>query len=221
MITRDQVSKRIAETGIIPSIRLNSPDDALFAAREILAAGIPIIEVTMTVPHGAEIIAQLAADDPQLIVGAGTVLDLESARRCVDAGAKFLTSPAFDSKLVEFAHAHNIAIFPGALTPSEILAAWNAGADFVKIFPCSDLGGPRYIRDLRGPFPHVPLIASGGVNQENSSDYFLAGVKAIGVGAALIPHEAVELRQPHRIHELARRFLHSAADGRARLARHS
>jgi len=218
-MTKQHVLKSIQNIGIVPSIRLSSPEDALFAGREILAAGIPIVEVTMTVPGAAAIIAQLAQDDSNLIVGAGTVLDTETARRCLDAGAKFITSPGLDVKLIEFAQANHTVVFPGALSPSEVITAVHAGADFVKIFPCAAVGGPRYIRDLRGPFPDVPFVASGGVKQENAGEYFLAGVAAIGVGAAVIPHEAVQLRQPHRIHELARRLLRAAAEARTRLAR--
>lgn len=220
MMDREYVCRRIQEIGIIPSIRVSSAADAIFAAREIMHAGIPIVEVTMTVPGAADIIAQLVKEEPAMIVGAGTVNVSDHGLLCAEAGAAFLTSPGLDLKLVEFAHARNITVFPGALTPTEIMMARNAGADFIKIFPCSEMGGPRYIRDLHGPFPDIRLIASGGVGQENAGEYILAGAKALGVGAAVIPHEAVQLRQPHRIRELSRRILQSVADARARLAYH-
>jgi 2-dehydro-3-deoxyphosphogluconate aldolase / (4S)-4-hydroxy-2-oxoglutarate aldolase len=119
----------------------------------------------------------------------------------------FLTTTGLDIQTVEFAARENVVIFPGALTPSEVMMAWKAGADFVKVFPCSQLGGAAYIKTLKAPFPQVPLIASGGVNQQNAADFFLAGATAIGVGAHLIPKKAIELRQPHRIHELAVRLV--------------
>ncbi len=161
----------------------------------------------MTVPGAVELISDLSRNNPEVIIGAGTILDLETAHRCLDAGAHFLTSPGLDLRIVEFALEQNVVVIPGALTPTEVMRASNAGSDFVKIFPCSQLGGARYIKALKEPFPHVPLIASGGVNQETAADFILAGAIALGVGGALIPHESIELRQPHRIHELARRFV--------------
>jgi 2-dehydro-3-deoxyphosphogluconate aldolase/(4S)-4-hydroxy-2-oxoglutarate aldolase len=217
-MTRAEVRDSVQRIGIVPSIRVSSSDDALFAAGEIASAGIPILEITMTVPGAVELIASLVRKHPDLIVGAGTVLDRDTATRCLDAGASFLTSPGFDPAIVEFALSRDVLAIPGALTPSEVMMAAKTGADFIKIFPCSELGGPRYIKDLRGPFPHIFLIASGGVNQETAGDFILAGATAIGVGGALIPQEAIERRQPHRIHELARRFLHIVSAARTKLA---
>ena len=204
---REQVRARIQEIGIIPGIRASSPEDALFAAEAVASGGIPIVEVTMTVPGAIEVISHLVRNGPELIVGAGTVWDTEMARRCLDAGAMFLTSTGLDIQIVEFAARENVVTFPGALTPSEVMMAWKAGADFVKVFPCSQLGGPAYIKALKAPFPQVPLIASGGVNQQNAAAFFLAGASAVGVGAHLIPKKAIELRQPHRIQELAVRLV--------------
>lgn len=213
-MNRQQVRVRIQQIGIIPSIRVSSPQDAIFAAETIARSGIPVVEVTMTVPGATDVIAELARDQPDVIVGAGTVLDLETARRCVDSGAKFLTSTGLDLQVVEFALKQDIVTFPGALTPTEVVAAWKAGPDFVKIFPCSALGGPAYIRALRAPFPHIPLIASGGVNQHTAVEFMSAGVVALGIGNELIPHEAIRLRQEHWIGELARRFVAMVAEGR-------
>lgn len=151
-------------------------------------------------------------------MGAGTVLDIETARRCLDAGANFLTSPGLDLGVVEFAVSKGVVVLPGALTPTEVMMASKAGADFVKVFPCIHLGAARYIKALKGPFPHVPLIAAGGVNQENAAEFITAGAIALGIGGALIPHESIERRQPHRIHELARRFTAIVAGARARSA---
>jgi 2-dehydro-3-deoxyphosphogluconate aldolase/(4S)-4-hydroxy-2-oxoglutarate aldolase len=152
-----------------------------------------------------------------MLVGAGTIMDTEMARKCVDAGAGFLTSPGLDPAIIEFAAKKDIAVLAGALTPTEVIAAWRAGSDFVKVFPCAQVGGDSYIRALRGPLPHVPLIAAGGVNQLTAANFILAGANAIGVGTELIPTEAIERRQPARIRELAQRFVGFVKDGRARL----
>ena len=160
----------------------------------------------MTVPGAIEVIADLTKGIPGMIVGAGTVLDMETARRCLDAGAKFLTSPGLVLELVEFAIENDVVVFPGALTPTEVITAWKAGADFVKIFPCGQVGGDSYIRALKAPLPQVPLIASGGVNQGTASNFILAGATALGIGGELIPRESVQHRQEDRILELARRF---------------
>jgi 2-dehydro-3-deoxyphosphogluconate aldolase/(4S)-4-hydroxy-2-oxoglutarate aldolase len=206
-MNKEQVRARIQEIGIIPGIRVSSPEDALFAAEAVSSGGIPIVELTMTVPGAIDVISHLVRNGPELIVGAGTVWDIEMARRCLDAGAQFLTTTGLDIQIVEFAAREKVVVFPGALTPSEVMMAWKAGADFVKVFPCSQLGGAAYIKTLKAPFPQVPLIASGGVNQQNAADFFQAGATAVGVGAHLIPKKAIELRQPHRIHELAVRLV--------------
>jgi len=142
---------------------------------------------------------------------------VEMARRCLDAGAEFLTTTGLDLKIVEFATRQNVVVFPGALTPSEVMEAWKAGVDFVKVFPCSQMGGASYIKALKAPFPQVPMIASGGVNQLNVAEFFLAGATAVGVGAHLIPKKAIELRQPHRIHELAVRLVKTVREARGQI----
>jgi len=191
---------------------------ALFAAESVYEAGISNVEITMTVPGAVDVIAQLAQKFPDLIVGAGTVLDADTAQRCLDAGARFLTSPGLVPEVVEFALKKDVVIIPGALTPSEVIAAWKAGADFVKIFPCAPVGGANYIRALKVPLPQVSLIASGGVNQLTAGDFILAGASAIGIGSELMPREALQTRQAAWIHELARRFTAIVRDARARLA---
>jgi len=176
------------------------------------------VEITMTVPGAIQVISELAKYSPDLIVGAGTLFDTETAKRCLDAGATFLTSPGLDLGIVEFARKNNIVVLAGALTPTEVTTAWKAGSDFVKVFPCSQVGGDTYIRALKRPFPQVRLIAAGGVNQKTAANFILAGASAIGVGGELIPREAIELRQADRIHELARRFVGFVKSARARLA---
>src|ERR1700689_3494128 len=214
---KSEVCAVIKEIGIIPGIRVSTAEDAHFAAECVTLGGIPIVEITMTVPDAIKLISHLVKYHPKMLVGAGTVLDLESAQKCVDAGASYLTSPAFDAKIVEFAAKQEIAVFPGALTPSEISAAWSAGADFAKVFPCAAVGGDAYIRALRAPFPQIPIIAAGGVNQQTAANFILAGATAIGVGSELIPTEAIERRQSERIRELAQRFVGFVKDARARL----
>jgi len=207
MATRDEVCARIKEIGILPAIRVASADDALFAAGQMLKWGIPVVELTMTVPGALGIIQELARTSPELIVGAGTVLDAETARACVDAGAAFITSPGMDPQTVAFVVRQNVAAIPGALTPTEVMIAHDAGADLIKIFPCAQVGGPSYIKALKAPFPHVPFIASGGVDQVTASDFIRAGACALGIRGKLIPPEAIERRDENWIHELTGRFL--------------
>lgn len=216
-MNKEETHARIEEVGIIPAVRLHSPDHARYAAESLYRAGIPIAEITMTVPDALKVISDLAGRLPEMIVGAGTVLDVETAQRCVDAGAKFLTSTGFVAEVVEFARKKNVLVIPGALTPSEVIHAWKAGSDFIKIFPCGPLGGENYIRALKAPFPQVPMVAAGGVNQQTALGYILAGASAIGVGGELIPREALQQRQEERVHELARRFLAKVKEGRNRL----
>jgi len=213
-MNRQQVRERIREIGIIPAIRVSSAEDALFAAHAVFNHGIPIVEVTMTVPGALDVIAELTRRAPDVIAGAGSVADENTASRCLDAGARFLTTTGLVLDVVHFAVRRDVVVFPGVLTPTEVLAAWHAGPDFIKIFPCAHLGGPAYVHALRGPFPDIPFIASGGVNQQNASDYILAGASALGIGAELVSHEAIERRQEHRIGELARRFLQMVKQAR-------
>ena len=151
---------------------------------------------------------------PDLVVGAGTIFDMKTARHCVDAGARFLTSPGLDVRIVEFARNEDILAMPGALTPTEVTAAWQAGADFIKVFPCAQLGGASYIHALKAPFPDVPFVAAGGVNQQTAAEFIKAGAAAIGVGSELIPKKAVQQRDQRWISELARRFLHIMQEAR-------
>jgi 2-dehydro-3-deoxyphosphogluconate aldolase/(4S)-4-hydroxy-2-oxoglutarate aldolase len=212
-----EVCALIKEIGIVPGIRVNSAEDAHFAAESVAQGGVPIVEITMTVEGALDLISHLVRFHPKMLVGAGTILDLEMARKCVDAGAGFLTSPGLDLAIIEFASKKEVAVFAGALTPTEVITAWRAGSDFVKVFPCAQVGGDSYIKALKGPLPQVPLIAAGGVNQQTAANFILAGATAIGVGAELIPTEAIERRQAARIRELAQRFVGFVKDARARL----
>jgi len=213
-MTKDEVCSRIRDIAIIPAIKVSSGDDAHFAAEAVTHAGISIVEITMVVPGAVELISHLVRSDPKILVGAGTVLDTDTARRCVDAGAGFLTAPSFNPTIVDFAAKRNIAVLPGALTPTEVVTAWGAGADFVKVFPCAQVGGDSYIKALNASLPQIPLIAAGGVNQQTAGKFILSGATAIGVGTELIPNEAIQRRQSERIRELARRFVKLVNDAR-------
>jgi 2-dehydro-3-deoxyphosphogluconate aldolase/(4S)-4-hydroxy-2-oxoglutarate aldolase len=204
---KEKVCAEIQEVGIVPAVRTSSAEEACFASEVIAKCGIPIVEITMTVPGAIEVISYLVKNLPDVIVGAGTLLDVDTARRCVDVGVRFLTSPGLDLKIVEFAARENLTMMAGALTPTEVITAWKAGSDFVKVFPCAQVGGDSYIRALKGPLPQVPLIAAGGVNQQTAGGFILAGAVALGIGRELIPKEALQQRQEGRIRELARRFL--------------
>ncbi|HXP86084.1 MAG TPA: bifunctional 4-hydroxy-2-oxoglutarate aldolase/2-dehydro-3-deoxy-phosphogluconate aldolase [Bryobacteraceae bacterium] len=205
----------IEEIGIIPAIRVSSTEDALFAAEAVSSSGIPIVEVTMTVPGAHGVISELARTNPKLVVGAGTVLDLDVARRSLDVGAKFLTSPGLDLELVDSAVKNETMVFPGAMTPTEVMMAWKAGSDFVKVFPCAALSGPIYIKALKSPFPHVSLIASGGVNQHNATEFILAGAAAIGIGRHLIQPDAIKRRERDWIRELSHRYFQMVQEARS------
>ncbi len=214
---KDEVCSLIREIGIIPAVRVSSSEEAHFAAEAVASGGIPIVEITLTTPGAVELIAHLVRYHPDMVVGAGTVLNTETARQCVDAGASFLTAPGFDLAIVEFAAKENLAVLPGALTPTEVVTAWKAGATFVKVFPCAEVGGERYIRALKTSLPQISLIAAGGVNQQTAAKYILSGATAIGVGTELIPTEAIERRQAKRIRELALRFSGFVKEARERM----
>jgi 2-dehydro-3-deoxyphosphogluconate aldolase / (4S)-4-hydroxy-2-oxoglutarate aldolase len=216
-VKKHEVRGWIEETGVVAAVRVNAPDDALFAAEAVAEGGIPVVEITFTVPHATKVISHLAKARPQIVVGAGGVTDVGVAQQCLDAGAKFLTSDGLHLAVIEFAAKNEIVVFPGALTPTEVLTAWELVVDFVKVVPCAQIGGERYILSLNKMFPRIPLIASGGVNQQNASKFILAGAVALGVGRELIPKEAILLRQSDRIGELARRFLGFVKSGRDHL----
>ena len=217
-MTKEEVCASIARIGILPAIRVPNAEDALFAARQMLRWGIPIVELTTTVPGAIGVLRELARTTPQLTVGAGTVLDVKTARACMDAGAVFITSPGVDVEVIECTVKNKVAAIPGALSPSEVMEALKAGADMIKIFPCAQVGGPEYIKALRGPFPHVPFIASGGVNQQTAGEFLRRGASALGIRGELIPAEAVQKRDENWIHELAGRFLGIVQRARAELA---
>jgi 2-dehydro-3-deoxyphosphogluconate aldolase/(4S)-4-hydroxy-2-oxoglutarate aldolase len=213
-----EIAACIEEIGIVPSIRLSLPADVQFAAESVFQGGIPIVEISTAEPEAIQVISTIVKDWPKMIVGAGGVLDKKTAHRCIEAGAQFLMTDFLDVEIVELAASQGVAIFPGALTPTEVLTAWRAGADLVKIVPCGQVGGAGYIKALKAPFPQIPLIAAGGVNQQTAAAFISAGAAALGIGGELIPLESIALRQWGRIGELCRRFSNFVATARGDIA---
>jgi 2-dehydro-3-deoxyphosphogluconate aldolase/(4S)-4-hydroxy-2-oxoglutarate aldolase len=186
-MTKEEARQRILEVGVVPVVRASSADVALAAARAVSAGGIPVVEVTMTVPSAISVIEELSRSmESELLIGAGTVLDPETARRCLAAGAQFVVSPSFDAETVRFLTEKRVLVMAGALTPTEVITAWKAGSDFVKIFPCGNVGGPSYIKALKAVLPQIPMIPTGGINLTTAAEFLRAGASALGVGGELI-----------------------------------
>jgi len=182
-----EILDRIFKTGIVPVVRAESAADALAVVDVIRAGGIDVIEVTMTVPGAVEVIEQIVGrHGDAVVVGAGTVLERDTARACVKAGASFVVSPTLDEGTVDFCRTEDVAVMPGALTPTEVVRAWRAGADVVKVFPCGAVGGASYIRALKAPLPQIPLMPTGGVAIGTVGDFIRAGACAVGAGADLV-----------------------------------
>lgn len=216
-MNKTEICERIEEIGVIPAIWVTSVEDACFAAHALESGGIPILEITVAGPDAIDLLAHVVRHHEKVIVGAGTVLDCDTAKQAADAGASFLTAPGFDFSIAEFAAKEDLAVIPGALTPTEVVTAWRVGAEFVKVFPCSQVGGDKYIQALKKALPQIPLIAAGGVTQHTAGQFILAGAAAIGVGTELIPPDAIAQRQVERIRELAHRFSRFVKNARSRL----
>jgi len=205
---KKEVTDKITSVGIIAVVRASSAQQALLAVDAICAGGIPIVEITMTVPGAIEIIREVARTrGSRVLVGAGTVLDADTAERCIAAGAEFIVSPGLKVKTIEFAAKAQKLMIAGALTPTEVITAWEAGSDFVKIFPCGQVGGANYIKALKGPLPQVPLVPTGGVNLQTASEFIEAGAAALGVGGELVQAAALKAGKPEVIAEAARKFV--------------
>lgn len=205
---REQIVARLREVGIIPIIRATSADVALPVAEALLQAGLPVVEITMTVPNAIDAIGAVAKRFAgKMLLGAGTVTDAHTAKRAVDAGAEFIVSPCLVREVIDAAQHANAAVLPGALTPSEVFEAFRTGGDMVKIFPAQSVGGAAYLRALRGPFPGIPLVPTGGVTLENIGEMFKAGAAAVGVGSELISPDALARRDYAVIGALAKQFL--------------
>jgi len=218
-LNKQQVRSRIEQIGIIPVIRVSSEREAHIAAEAVCKGGIPLIEITMTCPGAINVIRHLTkTGDSEILIGAGTVLNAEDARRCLDAGAQFLVSPGFNRATVEFAARESKLIMAGALTPTEIIEAWSAGSDLVKVFPCGQVGGAKYIKALKGPLPQIPLVPTGGVNLSTAAEFIEAGAAALGIGGELIQPEALKSNKPELIVEIARKFLEIVSTARAKMS---
>ena len=203
---KSAVLEFIKREKLVPVVRTNDTDDARKAIQALSKCGIKVFEITMTVPNAVELIAEFNNSD-DVLIGAGTVLDAKQAEKCVEAGAKFIVSPAFNLETVEFCRANDIAVMPGTLTPTEVLTAWNAGADCVKVFPCDVLGGVKYLKTLKTLFPHIEMMPTGGVSCETIADFFAAGAIAVGVGADLVDVKAISEGNLEAIGEKAQRYL--------------
>jgi 2-dehydro-3-deoxyphosphogluconate aldolase/(4S)-4-hydroxy-2-oxoglutarate aldolase len=205
-MNKSEVISRIREIGVIPVIRASSSEEALAVIEAIVAGGVTAIEITMTVPGAVELIAQLSSRD-ELLLGAGSVLDPETAKECIDAGANFIVSPATNFDTIQYCNETDIVVMPGALTPTEIVNAWVAGADIVKVFPADSMGGAKYIKSLKAPLPEIKLVPTGGVDQTTAADFIRAGAEAVGVGADLVDLKAVREGRAADITNAARKYL--------------
>ena len=208
MSTRETVLARIRDLGLVPVVRAQSADEASRAVDAIRAGGIDVLEITMTVPDAVGLIAQVARRfGKDAVVGAGTVLDAETARAVILAGAQFVVTPTLKVETIACCKRYGVPVFPGALTPTEVLAAWEAGADMVKVFPCSALGGASYIKALKAPLPQVDLVPTGGVNLETAAEFIKAGSAALGVGADLVDLKALRAGNSALVTERARKLV--------------
>ncbi|WP_437976901.1 bifunctional 4-hydroxy-2-oxoglutarate aldolase/2-dehydro-3-deoxy-phosphogluconate aldolase [Sorangium sp. So ce295] len=217
-MNREQVVRRIEEIGVVPVVRAPSGELAVRAARALCAGGIEVVEITMTVPGALSVMREIASRmGDHVLVGAGTVLTADAARACIEAGAEFIVSPGLDLEVIRAAHDLGRAVFPGALTPTEVINAWNAGADTVKVFPCSAMGGAKYLRALRAPLPEVKMMPTGGVNLTTARDFIEAGAVALGVGGELVDAAALAAGKDQVLTERAREFMSVVSAARAEL----
>lgn len=217
-MTKDEVLKRLEEIGVIPVVRAASAEEAVAVAEAISEGGIPVLEITMTVPGAVTVIADLSERyGDQVLVGAGTVLDPETAGKCIKAGAQFIVSPALNLETIERCNREWIAIFPGALTPTEVVTAWQAGADAVKVFPCSAVGGPKYLRALKAPLPQIRLVPTGGVSLTTAKDFIAAGAWVLGVGADLVNTKAIRSGDRESVITAARGYVEAVREARVML----
>jgi len=218
-MTRQQTLSSIIDIGIVPVVRTSTAAGAIKAIEAIHRGGIRAAEITMTVPGALRALEKVADEfGDKIVLGAGTVLDPETARACMLAGAEFFVTPGLKISTIEMVKRYSKVICPGAMTPTEVLAAWDAGADIVKIFPCGNLGGAKYIRALKGPFPHIDMIPTGGVNLETAGDFLKAGACAVAVGGELVDAKTIKEGRFDVIEERARQYLAAVAKARSEMA---
>jgi 2-dehydro-3-deoxyphosphogluconate aldolase/(4S)-4-hydroxy-2-oxoglutarate aldolase len=213
---KEKVIQTIRDVGIIPVVRAQSAEEAMEAIEAIREGGISVLEITMTVPGAIGVIEEVSKRyGTDALVGAGTVLDAETARRCILAGARFIVSPALNLETIAVCRREGVAVMPGALTPTEVVQAWSAGADFVKVFPAGAVGGASYIKSLKAPLPQIELVPTGGVSLKTAADFIKAGASALGVGADLVDLKAIREGQTQLITERAREFVRIVRDARS------
>ena len=214
-MTKQEVAKKIVETGIVPVIRATSSRLASQAVEAVCAGGIPVVEITMTVPGAIDLMLTLTKQmGNDVLVGAGTVLDAETALRCLDAGAQFLVSPGLDLATVALANREGKLMMAGALTPTEVIQAWKAGSDLVKIFPCGTAGGARYLKALKSPLPQIPMVPTGGVRLDTVFELIAAGAEALGVGGELVSASALQSGNFSEISDNARKYVAAVREAR-------
>jgi 2-dehydro-3-deoxyphosphogluconate aldolase / (4S)-4-hydroxy-2-oxoglutarate aldolase len=215
-MTKTDVIQQIRDAGVIPVVRATTADEAMRAIDAIREGGVSVLEITMTVPGAVSVIEQVSARcGKDALVGAGTVLDAETARACILSGAQFIVSPSLNLQTIACCRRYGVAIIPGALTPTEVVQAWTAGADFVKVFPAGALGGASYIRALKAPLPQIELVPTGGVSLKTAADFIKAGASALGVGADLVDIKAVREGNSNLITERARQFVEIVKEARS------
>ena len=215
IMNKTEVLKRLRVTGLIPVVRADSPEQAMRAINAIKAGGVDIVEVTMTVPGAVELIRQLAGSfGDEVLIGAGTVLTPQAANDCINAGARFIVSPALNLETIAACGGREVAVLPGALTPTEVVQAWTAGADAVKVFPAGAVGGASYLKSLKAPLPQIELVPTGGVSLKTAADFIKAGAMALGVGADLVDLNALREGHDEVITERARQYLSIVRDAR-------
>lgn len=216
-MNKSEIISQIREIGIVPVVRAQSPDEAMRAVEAIKEGGVNVLEITMTVPGAIKVIEEVTRRyGSDVIVGAGTVLDAETARVCILSGAQFVVSPALNLQTIECCRRYGIAVLPGALTPTEIVTAWSAGADMVKVFPAGSVGGASYIKNLKGPFPQIDLIPTGGVSLKTAADFIKAGSAALGVGTDLVDTKALRDGNAQLLTERARQFVQIVKEARGK-----
>ncbi len=206
-LSKSEVLLHMRKTGLVPVLRAESEETALHLVEAMAAGGIDVVEVTMTVPGAIPLLRRLGQEFPAMLLGAGTVLDPETARLCILEGAQFIVSPALNIKTIELCQRYSVAVLPGALTPTEVVNAWQAGADVVKLFPANAMGGATYLRSLKAPLPQVEFVPTGGVSLSTAHEFLHAGALALGVGADLVDVAAVRSGHPARVTEKARQYL--------------
>lgn len=215
-MNRSEIIDQIEKIGVIPVVRASSAEEAIQAIDAIMAGGVNVLEITMTVPGAVKVIEEVSAKyGGDALVGAGTVLDPETAQACIDAGARFIVSPALNLETIALCKNLDVAIMPGALSPTEVVTAWNAGADLVKIFPCGAVGGASYLKNLKGPLPNIKMIPTGGVSLTTAADFIKAGAAALGVGTDLVDVKAIRAGEAHVVTTRAKQFVEIVREARA------